>query len=149
MDGTLHALAPSHMPFFITAPGETDVLLNAMIVFVIVLFLLIGVFYFKLHSLPERLAHKNPNKMQFEIVAVLGLIALLTHNPNFWFAALILAMIRLPDYQSPLETIAGAMTGLVNRARPAPAPELVTGPAPPVPLPSAPADALRPADPER
>jgi len=149
MDGTLHALAPRHVPFFITAPGQTDVLLNAMIVFVIALFLLLGVFYFKLHSLPERLAHKNPNKMQFEIVAVLGLIALFTHNLNFWFAALILALIRLPDYQSPLETIAGAMTGIVNRARPAPPPEVVAGPPPAVTLPADAAGTVRPGDAER
>jgi len=132
MDQQLHALAPHHMPFFITAPGQTDVLLNVMIVFVIGLILLLGVFYLKLHALPEQLAHKNPNKMQFEIVAVLALIALFTHNYNFWFASLILAMIRFPDYQSPLETIAAGMTGLLNRQKPQAAPASDIPPPPPI-----------------
>ena len=38
------------------------------------------------------------NKAQFEIVAVLALLALFTHNNYFWVAALLLAMIPIPDF---------------------------------------------------
>ena len=60
----------------------------------------LGVVFFRLHSLPERLGHK---KLQFEIVAVLGLLSLFTHVHIFWVAGLLLALIDLPDFQTPLE----------------------------------------------
>lgn len=132
MEPTLHPLAPHHLPSFITAAGETDVLLVLATLSLIGLILFLGLLYFKLHALPEQLAHRNPNKMQFEIVAVLSLLALFTHNTNFWFAALILAMIRFPDYQTPLETIAAGVTRMVKRNTAAPAPpptDLVLEPA--------------------
>jgi hypothetical protein len=61
-----------------------------------------------LHTLPERLAHKS-QKLQFEIVAVLGLLALFTHNHLFWVIGLLLAMIDLPDFGTPLRRIAGSV----------------------------------------
>jgi len=51
------------------------------------------------------MAHKS-QKLQFEIVAVLGLLALFTHIHLFWVIGLILAMIDLPDFGSPLRRIA-------------------------------------------
>jgi hypothetical protein len=51
------------------------------------------------------MAHKS-EKIQFEIVAVLGLIALFTHMHIFWIAGLLLAMIDLPDFGSSLGRIA-------------------------------------------
>ena len=47
-------------------------------IFLIGTVLWVGTLYWKLHSLPERMAHKS-QKLQFEIVAVLGLISLFTH----------------------------------------------------------------------
>jgi hypothetical protein len=111
MESEIHPLAPHHLPVFATAPGETDTLLVVMGIVLALLIMFIGLLYFRLHALPEHLSHRNPNKMQFEIVAVLALLALFTHNTNFWFAALILSMIRFPDYETPLRTIAGALTG--------------------------------------
>ena len=61
----------------------------------------------RLHTLPERMAHKS-HKLQFEIVAVLGLIALFTHMHIFWIAGLLLAMIDLPDFGGSLSRIAGS-----------------------------------------
>jgi hypothetical protein len=104
----LHPLAPHHLPGFITAPGETDVWMVVMGVFLIVAVLAVGNFYLQLHSLPERMAHKS-QKLQFEIVAVLGLLALFTHVHLFWIAALLLAMIDLPDFGTPLRSIAGSV----------------------------------------
>jgi hypothetical protein len=100
-DVAMHPAAPHHVPAFFTAPGESDTLLYAMAIFLILIVVLIGNFYFKLHSLPERLAHKG-QKIQFEIVAILGLLSLFTHNHAFWIAALLLAFIPIPDFWSPL-----------------------------------------------
>ncbi|MDI3469932.1 MAG: hypothetical protein OJF62_001995 [Pseudolabrys sp.] len=67
---------------------------------------LIGVVFFRLHSLPEQLGHK---KLQFEVVAVLALISLFTHIQILWVIALILAIIDLPDFVTPLQRIATAV----------------------------------------
>lgn len=104
----LHPLAPHHLPPFVTAPGETDVLMVVVGVVLIVAVLAVGNIYLRLHSLPERMAHKS-QKLQFEIVAVLGLLALFTHVHLFWIAALLLAMIDLPDFGTPLRSIAGSV----------------------------------------
>jgi hypothetical protein len=104
----LHPAASHHLPAFITAPGETDVLMVAMAVFLIVAVLMFGSLFLRLHSLPERMAHRS-HKIQFEIVAVLCLIALFTHIHLFWIAALLLAMIDLPDFGGSLGRIAGSV----------------------------------------
>lgn len=108
MSDQLHPLAPHHLPPFIAAPGETDVLMVVVGILLIVAVLAIGNVYLRLHSLPERMAHKS-QKLQFEIVAVLGLLALFTHVHLFWIAALLLAMIDLPDFGTPLRSIAGSV----------------------------------------
>jgi hypothetical protein len=53
------------------------------------------------------MAHKS-EKLQFEIVAILGLLALFTHIHLFWVAGLLLAMIDIPDFSTPLRSIAGS-----------------------------------------
>ena len=68
----------------------------------------VGNIYLHIHSLPERMAHKS-QKLQFEIVAVLGLLALFTHNHLFWVIGLLLAMVDLPDFGTPLRRIAGSV----------------------------------------
>ncbi len=77
--------------------------------------LLLGVVFFRLHSLPERLGHK---KLQFEIVAVLGLLSLFTHVHAFWVAGLLLALIDLPDFQTPLQRIANSLETFLRRGEP-------------------------------
>ncbi len=108
MSDQLHPLAPHHLPPFITAPGETDVWMVVMGIFLIVAVLAVGNFYLRLHTLPERMAHKS-QKLQFEIVAVLGLLALFTHVHLFWIAGLLLALIDLPDFGTPLRSIASSV----------------------------------------
>ena len=118
----LHPVAIEHLPPFVTAPGETDGLFVAMAIFVVLAVIGIGVFYFKLHALPEQMAHRG-QKVQFEIVAVLALIALFTHNHAFWIAGLLLALIPLPDFTTPLTSIAGSLERMAANAGPAtPAP---------------------------
>jgi hypothetical protein len=40
---------------------------------------------------------------------VLGLLALFTHNHLFWVIGLLLAMVDLPDFGTPLRRIAGSV----------------------------------------
>ena len=54
------------------------------------------------------MAHKS-KKLQFEIVAVLCLLSLFTHNHLYWVIGLFLAMIDLPDFVTPLRRIAGSV----------------------------------------
>lgn len=103
MSETLNPMAPAHLPWFITAPGSTDWLYVISIILVLTTVILLGVFFFWLHSLPERMGHK---KLQFEVVAVLGLLALFTHMHIFWVIGLLLAVIDLPDFITPLRRIA-------------------------------------------
>ncbi len=116
------AAAHHYLPPFITAPGETDVLFIAMAIFVLLAVIGIGIFYFKLHALPEQMAHRG-QKVQFELVAVLALLALFTHNHLFWIAGLLLAFVPLPDFTTPLRSIASSLDRIAGGAEPAvPAP---------------------------
>jgi hypothetical protein len=117
MSDQLHPLAPHHLPAFITGPGETDVLMVGMGIFLIVALLAVGNFYLKLHTLPERMAHKS-QKLQFEIVAVLGLLALFTHVHLFWIAGLLLALVDLPDFGTPLRSIANSVERIAGAPPP-------------------------------
>ncbi len=74
----------------------------------IVAVLMFGILFFRLHTLPERIAHRG-HKLQFEIVAVLGLISLFTHMHIFWIAGLLLALIDLPDVGGWLSRIGTAV----------------------------------------
>jgi hypothetical protein len=104
----LNASAPHDLPGFITAPGDIDTLMVVVGIILIGAVLGVGNLYLRLHTLPERMAHKS-QKLQFEIVAVLGLLALFTHIHLFWVAGLLLAMIDLPDWGTPLRSIAGSV----------------------------------------
>jgi hypothetical protein len=107
MTVSAHPAAP-HLPAFMTAPGETDVLMVGVAVFLVVAVLVVGTLFLRLHTLPERIAHKG-HKLQFEIVAVLGLLALFTHVHLFWVAGLLLALIDLPDFSGSFTRMAGAL----------------------------------------
>jgi hypothetical protein len=121
-----HPAAPQHLPWFLTAPGQTDILFAITTIVVIATVLGLGVLFFRLHSLPERLGHK---KLQFEVVAVLGLLSLFTHVHAFWVAGLLLALIDLPDFQTPLQRIATSL----ERSSVAESPAVEEPPAQPAP----------------
>ncbi|MDQ6437357.1 hypothetical protein RB623_25165 [Mesorhizobium sp. LHD-90] len=139
MDKPIHPLATQHLPPFVTSPGETDVLFNVMVVVLIVMVLLLGAFYFRLHALPERMAHRA-NRTQIEIIGVLGLISLFTHNHLFWIAGLLLALIQFPDFRTPVVSIADSLNRIAGRYERRP-------PAADVAVPSAPADQATPQPP--
>lgn len=111
MTSELHPAAPHHMPSFINGPHEGDALYVITTVMLLAAVISIGVLFFTLHSLPERMGHK---KLQFEIVAVLGLLSLFTHIHAFWVAALLLALIDLPDFTTPLKRMAIALEKLTG-----------------------------------
>jgi hypothetical protein len=113
LSGSVNPAAPHHLPPFITAPGETDTFMVVMAIFLVVTVLAVGLLFLRLHTLPERMAHKS-QKLQFEIVAVLGLLALFTHQHIFWVAGLLLAVIDLPDFGTPLRRIAGSAEHLAG-----------------------------------
>ena len=137
----MHELA-GHVPSYIAGPGGDDVLFSRLSVFILVLVVLIGVTYFRLHALPESIAHRE-NHAQFQLVGVLSLVALFTHDNIFWIAALLLAAVRLPNFTAPLQAIADNLKELARPAgRPAVQEAPTAGPMPPAktPVPNEPAD---------
>lgn len=120
MSEAMHPLAPHHLPGFIVAPGETDVLFTGSVIFIIALLMMLGSLYFWLHSLPERIAH-GASQVQFQLVAVLALLALFTHINVFWVAALLLAIVPIPDFWTPLSTMAESLARMADGRRQAPA----------------------------
>jgi len=116
MSDTINPAAPHHLPMFITAPGQSDWLFNLMVVIVLISIVMIGVFYFRLHALPEHIAHRT-TKIQYEIVAVLGLLSLFTHNHAYWVAGLLLALVQLPDFTTPLVSMAESLAKMAGTER--------------------------------
>ena len=110
----MNPAAPHHLPPFITAPGQTDVFLVGCAIFIIIAVITLGSLYFRLHALPEHLSHGKASKLQFEVVSVMALLALFTHNSWFWVAALLLAIVPIPDLYGPL---AGMAESLAKMAR--------------------------------
>ena len=106
-------MAPHHLPFYLAPGSGVDTLMVVMGIFLLGTVLWAGTLYWKLHSLPERMAHKS-QKLQFEFVAVLGLISLFTHMHIFWIAGLLLAMIDIPDFGGPLRSIADSVEKIAD-----------------------------------
>lgn len=96
MPPEINPVATHHLPIFITPPGQIDILTAVTAGFLLAAVVAFGLLFLRLHSLPERMAHRG-RKLQFEIVAVLCLIALFTHIHGFWIAALLLALVEFPD----------------------------------------------------
>ena len=116
MSENIHSQAPHHLPhWFATADGG-DGLFTIMVFFVLGIILFLGVAYFTLHALPERMAH-NSNSAQLQLSSLLCMLALFTHNNLFWVGALVLAAFRPPDLAGPLNSMAQSLQNLVNRER--------------------------------
>jgi uncharacterized membrane protein YwzB len=112
----IHPLAPDHLPRYFAAPDGSDYLFTAMVVLVVAVILLLGVVYFTLHSLPERMAHKS-NATQFQLISILCILALFTHNNLFWVLALVLAAFRAPDFVTPLNSIAQSLQKISGKEK--------------------------------
>ena len=143
MSETTTVAVPEHLPYFITRPGETDMVMVNVAIFMVLAVFAVGVFYLKLHAIPEKMAHGN-HRGQYQIVAILALLALVSHNNIFWIAALLLAAIQLPDFLTPLRSIARSLRRLADAgAAPPPATAATPSAAEPPAAPSA-ASAPRP-----
>ena len=88
--------------------------MTVMAVFLVVVVVSVGLIYLRLHALPEHMAHRT-SKVQMQFVAVLALLALFTHNHVFWIAALLLALVELPDFSTPMNSIALSLEKLSRR----------------------------------
>ena len=117
----LHPMATGHIPSYVTQADGSDFLLTFMFVFTVLVIVLIGVGYFTLHSIPEKIAHES-NHPQFQLVGILALLALFTHNGLFWVAAILVAGFQFPDVAAPLRAIADAIRSLGNQGNDVPAP---------------------------
>jgi hypothetical protein len=128
-----HPLGPHHLPGFITAPSDTDVLFYVMLGFLVVVIVMLGVLYLRLHALPEHIAH-GTTKVQLQIVSVLCLLALFTHNHAYWIAGLFLALIPIPDFSTPLAGMAASLAKMADRrSTPPPTLEVIQLQPPPSP----------------
>ena len=113
----IHPSAADPAPFFFPSADGSDSLTISVGVFLVMSVLAFGLIFLRLHTLPERIAHKG-DKLQFEIVAVLGLLALFTHIHLFWVAGLLLALIDLPDIMGVFRRIADSLERIAsNTAR--------------------------------
>ena len=96
MKSTLSEEALELFPFWLTAPGETDVFLIAVGIALMLVLLGFGALYFTVQAIPERMA-AGTHKAQMQVVGILGLISLFTLNNAYWIAAILLAAIPLHE----------------------------------------------------
>jgi hypothetical protein len=66
------------------------------------------------------------SQLQFQLVAVLSLLALFTHIHAFWIAALLLALVPIPDFWTPLASMADSLARMAMRWSRSPAAETTT-----------------------
>lgn len=116
MASSLHPLAPDPLPWFATSSAGVDYLTIGVGIFLVAFVLAIGLLYLHLHALPDHIAHKS-QKVQYEIVCVLGLLAMFTHVNAFWIAGLLLALIDIPDMGTPFRRMAEALEKIANNLR--------------------------------
>jgi hypothetical protein len=105
-------MSTEHIPGYL-AGADSDPLMIVMAVILVVIILIAGVFYFKLHAVPEHIAH-GKNHTQIQLITILTILALFTHNNIFWVAALVLAVVELPDFLTPLKSIAKSLATIAQ-----------------------------------
>ena len=108
MSESVASVTQENLPFFITGPGESDILFTAVTISLILIILGFGALYFTIQAIPDRLA-EGTSKAQMQIVGILGLISLITLNNAYWVAALLLAAIRIPDLVTPFKSISRSL----------------------------------------
>lgn len=114
MTDAISAAGLEHLPSFIAGPGETDVILVGAMILLPIIFLAAGAFILRLHSVPDRMAHQA-NHNQLQLIGLLTLLALLTHNNWLWLFALIIAALNPPDLLTPLRSMARSLARISRR----------------------------------
>ncbi|MCP4818419.1 MAG: hypothetical protein GY883_04470 [Shimia sp.] len=117
-DVAMHPMAPHFIPSWMPNADGSDPFLMFMAALVVVLVLFAGVLYLRLHAIPEQMAH-GVGSTQIQIISILALLALFTHNNLFWILALLLAAINLPDFLTPLQRISNALDRATGATDPA------------------------------
>lgn len=107
MNTTMNSAAPSHLPFWLPGPDGSDPVLAGTGIALAAAVLAFGLLMLRIHMLPDHIADRG-HKVQLEIVAVLGLLSMVSGIHGFWVAALLLALIDIPDFTGPLRRIAGS-----------------------------------------
>jgi len=138
----INPLAPAELPFFITGPGQTDTLFVIVVVFMMVAVLAIGVLYLNLHSIPDRIAH-HANHAQLQLIGILTLIALFTHNNLYWVIAIFIAALNPPDFVTPINSIARSLRRMAAGQPADPERPEADDPAPDLAAPSSQAEARK------
>ena len=129
MRETAGAVAHEYLPFYITGPGETDILFGAVAISLVAILIGFGALYFTIQAIPDRIV-EGAGKAQMQVVGLLGLISLFTMNNAYWIAAILLAAVRIPDIVTPLKEIAQARSVKAEPALVEGPPEEITEPAP-------------------
>jgi hypothetical protein len=75
MDETTAIVVYNHLPFYVTGPGESDILFTAVTISPIAIVVGFGALYFTIQAIPDRIA-KGSSKTQMQLVGLLGLISL-------------------------------------------------------------------------
>ncbi|MBT8070085.1 MAG: hypothetical protein KJO80_06600 [Gammaproteobacteria bacterium] len=117
MNETTNTVIQEHLPFFITGPGETDLLFTAVNISLVLVLIGFGALYFTIQAIPDRLA-EGSSKTQMQIVGILGLVSLFTMNNALWVAGLLLAAVRIPDFVTPFKSIARSLKKLSMQSQP-------------------------------
>ena len=105
-----------HLPWFVAGAEQRDPLMIAMGIFLVLFVFMFGVLMLRLHHLPEQIAHTE-QKVQYQIVATLGLLGMFTHENLFWIAGLLLAMVDIPDFTTSLTQISKSVERVARRGR--------------------------------
>lgn len=108
-----HPMAPEHLPVYFPAADGSDPLFTFLAFFSVATVVLVGALYFTLHALPEKMAHTSGHT-QMQVVGILCLLALFTHNNIFWVVAVLLAALKLPDFLTPIHSIAASLETMRN-----------------------------------
>ncbi len=106
-------MSNEHMPSYLAGAASDPLMVVAAVILVIAI-LTIGILYFKLHAIPEQIAH-GKNHAQIQLIAILTLLALLTHNNLFWVLALVIAVVEVPDFITPLKSIATSLNTIAKQ----------------------------------
>jgi hypothetical protein len=99
---------PSHLPWFITEPGQTDWLMLFTAIFLLVFVATVGVLMMRLLYLPLMMASQE-QKVQYEIVGVPCILAMFSPGNFLWIAAVLVASIEFPDFTPLFDRIADAI----------------------------------------
>lgn len=117
----VHPMAPHYLPVYVPGADGSDPMMFWTGVGLLAIILLLGIGYLTLHSLPEHMATET-NRAQFQLVSILAILALFTHNNLYWVAALVLAVVQIPDLVTPVKSMARSLAR-ISRRMPQPAAE--------------------------